>query len=127
MVGDPAAHERAGGQDGEVPLPGRVEAGLDEVPADAVTAELVVGPGVLEVDDAVAQLVGHVAGHLAIRRDLVPLLLGIVGDLQLHDASLALHHLRPRIITWEGGWRLRPGGRSPGPRGLVAATPARIP
>ncbi len=43
---DPAPHERAVGQDRQVPLPGGVQGHLDQTGADALAAEPFVGLGI---------------------------------------------------------------------------------
>src|SRR5690348_1976257 len=87
MRGDPAQRERAVRQDRQVPLPGGVEARLDQASAEAVAAETVVGFGMRERDLVAAQVIQDEPGELAIRADLEPRLIRIVGYLQVHDTS----------------------------------------
>jgi hypothetical protein len=93
VVGDPAPHERAVGQHGQVALAGGVEAGPDEPPGDAVAAKAAVGLGVQERDHAVAQVVIDEPGDLAVGEDLEPRPVRVVDDLQLHGAS------EPRVAS----------------------------
>ena len=85
VIGDPAAHERAVGQHGQLALAGGVEAELDELPGEAAVAETAEGLCVQQRELAVVQPVIDEPGELAVGVDLEPLLLRIVGDLQLHD------------------------------------------
>src|SRR5580704_7534046 len=112
MFGDPAPHERAVRQDGQVAFPGRVEAGLDEAPGDAVATERRVGLGVQERDHAVVQVVLDEPGELAVRPDLELPLLWVVGDLQIH-APKDIERAKPRAsrargghASWDSGSRL---------------------
>ena len=57
------------------------------MPGDALAAEPAIGLGVRERDDAVPQLLLDEPGELAVRPDLEPLLVRIVGDLQTHGTS----------------------------------------
>src|SRR5271165_5615578 len=88
VLGDPAPYVRAVGQDAQVACPGRLQTGLDEAPRDTMAAEPRIGLGMHKRDDTVAQVVLDETGDLAVRPDLVPLLLRIVGDLQLHTARI---------------------------------------
>jgi hypothetical protein len=85
VIGDPAAHERAVGQHGQAALPGGVEAELDDPAGKAAVAEVGEGLGVQQRELAVVQPVVDEPGELAVGADLEPLLLRMVGDLQLHD------------------------------------------
>jgi len=85
VVGNPAAHERAVGQHGQLPFAGGVEAELDELPREATVAEVTEGLGVHQRDLAAVQSVVDEPGELAVGANLEPLLFRMVGDLQLHD------------------------------------------
>jgi hypothetical protein len=84
VVGDPAPHERAVGQHGQVPLAGGVEAPLDEPAGVAVAFKARVGLGVQQRNLAVVQVVSEESDELAVGADLEPRLVRVVGDLQLH-------------------------------------------
>ena len=102
MFGDPAPHERAIGQDGQVAFPGRIEAGLGEAPGDAVVAEPRIGLGVQQRDYAVVQVILNEPDELAVRPDLELPLLWVVGDLQVH-APKDIDRAKPRASRASGG------------------------
>src|SRR5271157_479582 len=84
---DPVPHERAVGQDHQVPLPDGVETRLHEAAGYALAAEPVVGLGIGERDLVAAQVILDKPGELAVGDDLEPFLIRIVGNLQVHDTS----------------------------------------
>src|SRR5580704_12310268 len=81
VPGDPVPHERAVGQDHQVPLPGGVQARLYEPAGDALGAEPVVDLSMRERDLVAAQVVLGEPGQLAVRENLEPILVRIVGNL----------------------------------------------
>src|ERR1019366_9515877 len=88
VLNHPAVHERAVGQDRQVPLPDRVQSLPDKVTADVLTAETVAGFGVGEGDLVSAQVILDDASEFTVRADLESLLVRIVGNLQVHGPQV---------------------------------------
>ncbi len=76
-----------------------------------MAAETVVGFGVRERDLVAAQVVQDEPGELAIRADLEPRVIRVVGYLQVHDTSGDLGYLACR------GWTPRRVGEAGAHRG----------